>query len=334
MRHFVKFCFIVFILHGSHPAIFCQSSKEGPEVPASFCISTMEMKLYNMINEYRNRYDLPPIPLSKSLCFVASTHVKDLFFHHPDQAPCNFHSWSDKGPWKPFCYPRDENKKNSVWDKPKEITRYKGKGYEIVYWENNPVTIDSILPFWKSIDYFNSFMMNTGKWQGKKWNAIGIAIYENYASAWFGEAPDTNGIPDICGQPKEKKTIVVLQTEQVDTATVKPAPAQKKTGKHAQPVKPVQPDQPVQPDTLKSASIEIVRERREKLYIIVQSLLPLTQLKKTAVSLRSKGYPDAKILEKDHKCRVSIMEFDNKEKADSALREVKKSYKDAWLLKY
>jgi len=25
---------------------------------------------------------------------------------------------------EPFCYPKDENKKNSVWDKPRELTKY------------------------------------------------------------------------------------------------------------------------------------------------------------------------------------------------------------------
>ena len=80
--------------------------------------------------------------------------------------------------------------------------------------------------------------------------------------------------------------------------------------------------------------IDIVRTPSNKLYIIVQSQVPLSQLKKTAASLKSKGYADAKILEKDNKFRVSIMEFTLKEKADSVLREIKKSYKDAWLLKY
>ena len=50
--------------------------------------------------------------------------------------------------------------------------------------------------------------------------------------------------------------------------------------------------------------------------------------------LRSLGYQEAKILERENKYRVSILEFDMKVKTDSALREVRKTYKDAWLLKY
>ncbi len=110
--------FLLFALAGNTQPL----QKQVNSIPVNFRTSQDEMRLYNMINDYRKKYDLPPIPLSASLCYVASAHVRDLFFHHPDQDPCNFHSWSDKGPWKAFCYPRDENKKNSVWDIPKEIT--------------------------------------------------------------------------------------------------------------------------------------------------------------------------------------------------------------------
>lgn len=331
MRLLPNLFFFLILTAGGHSSLCSQpTTREGPEVPAGFCISTLEMKLYNIINEYRYRFDLLPIPLSKSLCFVASTHVKDLFFHHPDQTPCNFHSWSDKGQWKPFCYPRDENKKNSVWDKPKELTKYKGKGYEIVYWENNPVSIDSIIPFWKSIDYFNSFLMNAGKWESKKWNAIGIAIYENYAAAWFGEIPDTNGEPNICGSVTEKKPAVVPESPKVEQSPVTPPRTEKKTGNTGKPVKHLQSSS----DSAKSVPAEIIKARKGKFYIIVKSLMPLNELKKTAESLKSQGYTDAKILEKDNKFRVSIMEFDLKAKAESALREVQKTFKDAWLLKF
>ncbi len=193
---------IIFIL-----ALICQhflvpaqqAIKSSNLIPDDFCISQAEMQLYRMINDYRKRYELPPIPLSKSLSFVAVSHLKDLFFNHPDQEPCNSYSWSDKGPWKAFCYPTDENKKNSVWDKPKEFTPYKGKGYEIIYWENNNVVPDSIISIWKSIDYIKNYLLNTGKWQGKKWNSIGIGIYENYACAWFGELIDPAGPVFLCG---------------------------------------------------------------------------------------------------------------------------------------
>jgi len=292
---------------------------KAPSIPANYSVSALEMKLYEMINVYRSGFNLPPIPISGALSFVASTHVKDLYQNHPDQSPCNFHSWSDRGPWKPFCYPRDEKKNNSVWDKPKELTGYKGKGYEIIYWENNAVNIDSIIPFWNSIDYFNSFLLNTGKWQDKKWMAIGIGIYENYASAWFGEFQDSEH--DTSPTPKKRKepekiTDTVKVEPQVVKKTQSPAP---EIPIHGQKVQPIAP--------------EIAKPVSETYYIIISSQQPRAKSNKLAADLISKGYPDAKVLAKDNKVRVSIAESGNKAKADSILREIKKVYKGAWIYK-
>jgi hypothetical protein len=336
-------------------AAVAQQVKPGPDVPASFCISPAEMKLYNMINEYRKRFDLPAIPLSRSLSYVATTHARDLFLHHPDVAPCNFHSWSGKGHWKPFCYPRDENKKNSVWDKPKELTSYKGKGFEIVYWENNPVSIDSIIPFWRSIDYFNSFLMNAGKWTGKTWNAIGVGIFENYAVAWFGEITDPLDPPIVCGTVVEKKTKPAKDTihaattdnKAVPPVPVAPKPKQGKQqpGQKKQPVPAVKADSlkaaqknPASPvgksDSLKADTVRTQTARTSKYYIIVKSQLPQSELKKYLQKYQGQGYPEAKIIEKDHKYRLSVLEFGDKAVADSALREVRKTIRDAWMMKY
>lgn len=306
------------------------------EIPQSFCVSSMEYKLYRMINDYRRRYDLPAIPLSRSLCYVATLHVRDLAVNHPDEEPCNFHSWSDKGLWKPFCYPRDEKKNNSVWDKPKELTHYKGKGYEIVYWENSDAVIDSIIAFWRSIDYFNGFLMNTGKWQGKKWNAIGIAISGNYAVAWFGELADPEGKPRVCGldEPKPEVSPVMVQpdtlnpvgksdTLPVPKPAVKPKPQPKKTEPKRDSLtsatKPVSQPKPAEPGNY---------------YIIVKSLSPEPEMKKALDGLLSQGFSDAKLVGPPEKLRLSIQNFSEKARADSALREVKKTWKDAWMLKY
>jgi len=301
------------LIIASSSFVVAQQPVTAKVVPANFCVSTEEMKLVNMVNEYRRKYALPSIPLSKSLSYVASTHAKDLYYNQPDKKPCNMHSWSDKGAWKPFCYPRDEDKKNSVWDKPKEITHYKGKGFEIVYWENTRVNIDSAMDLWKSMDYFNAFLLNTGKWAEKNWGAIGIGICENYAVAWFGKEPDPEPKPYVCGTEPPKKDTVTAKKEN-----------------------PVIPDKKKEPTTTVPASkpttTKPVSSEKGKYYIIVRSMLPLSESTKTANELIAKGYKDAKVLDKQSKLRVSIMEFQYKTQADSALREVKKTWKDAWIL--
>ena len=344
MRYARQIIFLVLL--ASQFPVFCQHpDKKGHEVPVSFCISPMDYKLYTMINDYRARYDLPPIPLSKSLSYVASVHVKDLFLNHPDRGSCNSHSWSASGHWKPFCYPRDENKKNSVWDKPKELTNYKGKGYEIVYWENSAAVIDSVITFWKSVDYFNSFLMNTGKWNGKRWNAIGVSIFENYAVAWFGELSDQESGPVVCGSvpadnPKQDVTkkesqkkdnpksvqskTETLKTENITAETQKTEPPKKENSKSENPKKTTEPQ--VQTDVLQSPS--------GRFYIVVKSQSPRNEMVKALDDLRRQGYSEVKLLKKDDKLRVSILDYATKPSADSALRLVKKTFKDAWILKY
>jgi len=313
---------LLFLLLSAACPVFSQhAEKKVNEIPSLFCISPMEFKLFTMINEYRARYDLPPIPLSKSLCYVAALHVKDLFLNHPDKGSCNAHSWSGNDHWKPFCYPGDENKKNSVWDKPRELTTYKGKGYEIVYWENNATVIDSIIEFWKSVDYFNSFLMNTGKWNGKKWNAIGISIYENYAAAWFGELPDEEVAPVVCGSAS-----VVIPP----TSANKPAVARKQVVPIADTTKIQKHKKAVNPQN----QSDILKKPSGRYYIVVKSQSPRAEMIKSLDDLKSQGYPEAKLLERDRKLRISVLDFQVKAAADSALREVRKTIKDAWILKF
>ena len=321
----VLFILSLFLVTG-----FAQKQVADKTVPVSFCISKEEMKLANMINEYRTRYGLPPIPVSRSLSFVAVTHVKDLFFNKPDKKPCNVHSWSDKGNWKPFCYPGDETKLNSVWDKPRELTNYKGKGYEMVYWENGKVNIDSIMDLWKSEEYFNSFLVSSGKWTGTTWNALGIGIYENYAVAWFGLEKDVEGPVYVCGTEPPPKPVIVEPKP-----AVPPVAEKKPTSKKPQPEpKPETKEKPVVPVTPAAPkdSLSITSAVPGIYYIVVKSQLPLKASEKEMNTLVSKGYYQSKILKKDNKLRVSIMEFPLKAQADSALREVKKLYKDAWIL--
>ncbi len=299
---------------------------QGKPVPVNFCISQTVMDLFTRINDYRRQNDLPPLQLSKSLCYVATLHAKDLMLHHPDQGACNSHSWSDKSFWKPFCYPRDENKKNSVWDKPRELTTYPARAYEIVYWENSPLVADTVMMVWKTEAYFNSFLLNTGKWRENPWNAIGIALYENYACAWFGESADPAGTAYVCGN------IPVIQTKD----TTKPAVVVRKPRISA--VKTVKTDTlPKKPaDTILLKAVVPVSNTdtvAKTYYIIVKTNLSMEAAAKLVNTLKVQEYPDAKVITRDDKIRISVFESSSKPEVMTKLKEVKKTYKDAWLFK-
>lgn len=161
-----------------------QTSKEN------FAIADAEeRKLYSLIMQYRRQLDLPDIPLSTSLTYVANLHVQDLMQHGPDAGDCNSHSWSNKGNWSACCYTSDHAEAKCMWSKPRELTRYQGNGYEIASWSSAGIDAISALEIWKGSYHHNHVIINQGPWT-KKWNAIGIGLYKNYAVVWFGREED------------------------------------------------------------------------------------------------------------------------------------------------
>jgi uncharacterized protein YkwD len=152
-------------------------------------LTSEELKLYNLIMEYRKSYGLPEIPISKSLTFVAQIHVRDLMINRPDTADCNLHSWSNKGNWRPCCYTSNHAKSDCMWEKPRELTKYNDSGFEIAAYSGNYISAQSALDLWKNSHGHNDVILNKNKWK-KEWKAIGIGIYGNYAVVWFGYASD------------------------------------------------------------------------------------------------------------------------------------------------
>lgn len=155
-------------------------------------LSSEEQKIYDLIMEYRQEKGLPVIPLSPSLTTVAQTHVKDLVDNKPDLGDCNAHSWSTNGTWTSCCYTPDHAQASCMWNKPKELTSYKGNGFEIAVGSNDccsdfVMTATYAINAWKNSAGHNALLINEGKWEKRPWNAIGIGLYKGFAVVWFGE---------------------------------------------------------------------------------------------------------------------------------------------------
>jgi hypothetical protein len=158
-------------------------------------LSIEEQKLYDMIMEYRKKKKLPSIPLSKSLTFVAQTHTKDLIENKPDLGRYNAHSWSKNGNWTPVKYTGQYHQAKYVWNKPRELTLYKGNGYEIACGDNDCcsdfiITADFMLNRIKNSPAHNDMTINKNMFKKTKWKAIGISIRGGFAVVWFGKEED------------------------------------------------------------------------------------------------------------------------------------------------
>jgi hypothetical protein len=167
-------------------------SKTGNTPDDVVCLSREELKLYQMIMDYRKTHKLPPIPISAKLTRVAKAHTLDLITNYSfDPAnTCNPHSWSDKGSWTACCYTADHKVATCMWQKPMEIAQYESAGYEIAYYSSAGATAQEGLQGWKISPGHNPLIINSGMWSKVKWQAIGMSIQGEYGIVWFGEAED------------------------------------------------------------------------------------------------------------------------------------------------
>ncbi|MBN2237335.1 MAG: SPOR domain-containing protein [Bacteroidales bacterium] len=263
-------------------------------IPKDFCISSEEYQLYQLINDYRKAFALPPIALSKSLSYVAIAHVRDLSANYKPDSNCNMHSWSAKGRWKPICFPTDQSKKNNVWLKAKEIIGYPSEARELTYWSNVENTPQQILSFWRKNKASSEMILNLGKWESSPWKAVGVGIQDGYAVLWFGKEIDIEVTTAVCGS-----TIKVINDASPEYQA---APIQK-------------------PDT-----------KALTYYITVASFNNHKDAANAVKSYKEMGYPKAVLIEKDDKIRLAIDHFLSKEEAETALVKYAKKFKGAWIL--
>ncbi|MBI5217747.1 MAG: CAP domain-containing protein [Bacteroidia bacterium] len=193
------FAFVIIVLS---LCLFTGAKQDSkPKKNFTVCISDDEMKLYNLLMEYRKTKGLPEIPFSKSLTYVARLHAKDIE-DNSWKIGCNMHSWSEKGKslWKYCCYTNDHKNSPCMWDKPRELTNYTGDGFEIAHGgrDGYVASPENALKGWKASKAHNPVIINEGKWADTRWNAIGVGIYKGYAMVWFGRETDPDGKPDVC----------------------------------------------------------------------------------------------------------------------------------------
>ncbi|HEY9853226.1 MAG TPA: CAP domain-containing protein [Leptolyngbyaceae cyanobacterium] len=174
-------------------------------------LESEEIKLYNLINQYRAQNGLPPIAASKALTTVANRHVQDVAENLQIKIndSRNPHSWSD-APYDP----NNPNTYSTVWEAPKRLnTGYPGFGYENFYITTAPFTsAEQVFEAWQKSPPHKALMLNQDIWQERTWNALGIGIYKGYAALWVGEQIDPTGTPSFANDS-------ITGTDNSDTLT-------------------------------------------------------------------------------------------------------------------
>lgn len=264
------------------------------QVP-DFCLSKDEYRLYSLINEYRTKNGLSIIPISKSLCYVAKIHARDLFINNPDTSSCSLNSWSDKGKWTSCCHSRSNPSPVCIVNKPRELTGYSGEGHELAYWDSEELKPDTVLRFWQSIEQTKELLLNQKKWSHFNWKAIGIGLYKGYACVWVGEVKDTVTEPVLCSNTPgaDKLVLPVTQSEN-----------------------------------------QIIKAPTGKSYIIFGSFNNIEDASKMVEKYKKTGFQQAKILINEQMYRVSLADYPSQQEALDARKKLGMEYKDAWVTKY
>lgn len=168
-------------------------------------------ELARQINQYRRDHGKTAIPISAKLSCVAFVHIFDLTVNHPDltyqtdaeraRRERPLHSWTPvEGRSGGRFDLADARTYSIMWDKPREIAGYPGRGYEIATYGNTSAA-DAIRTWEGSAPHLD-VILNRGMWAARTWRALG-AYYvvgddptrQNYACAWFGEENDPESIP-------------------------------------------------------------------------------------------------------------------------------------------
>jgi hypothetical protein len=186
--------------------VIVTGNKVIAQVP-DICLTKDEYRLYSLINTYRTKNGLSIIPVSRSLCYVAKIHARDLYINNPDTASCSLNSWSDQGNWTACCHSRKTPNPVCIVSKPKELAKYPGEGHELAYWDSQALNPDTVLKFWQSYEQTRDLILNKNKWSYFNWKALGVGLYKGYACVWVGEVTDTVPEPTLCTNGTDDLTL-------------------------------------------------------------------------------------------------------------------------------
>jgi len=283
-------------------------------------ISQDENILYNMINDMRLQNKLPAISLSPELCKVAQVHIADLIKYKPQDRGCSLHSWSGSGKWTACCNTKEVFGIQCMKSKPREITGYKGDGYELIYWGEDKATPADAAALWKQVDASADMILSRAKWIGYDWKAMGVGIHDGYAILWLGDSvsstfpakPANNAVaaPKKVSEPVVAKPTVV--EKEAARPKTEPRPVESKVAEKAVRTQPVV-------------------SQKGKFYVIAGSFSTMEAANAELAKIKSKGFPASYVVEAESLFRIAITAFDTKDKADAKKNELKDTFPGIWV---
>jgi len=319
-----KELFFCFLLLGS---VFTASVRDNSTITngndtISDGLTRDESILFNMINDIRTQNKLPAISLSRDLCVVALTHIDDLIKWKPQDKGCSLQSWSGSGNWSSCCNTKELPGIQCMKSKPREITGYKGDGYELIYWSEENAIPAEAAALWRDVEASADMILGRSKWSNFHWKAMGVGIKGGYAILWLGEVTGNNAV-----DKKDENVPVKKQPVAKDNSV---------SGSHTPETKTTITESGIKQKgvTMNNENkFENVNSSGSKYFIIVASFKTAEAAESELKNIRINGYPEAFILGGETNFRLALAAYDNYEIATAKKNELKGAFPGIWVFK-
>jgi hypothetical protein len=96
-----------------------------------------------------------------------------------------------------------------MWDKPKELTSYPYRGYELAAYFAEEFNTDSVIKLWENSKQVLDMLLTNGNFEKKKWVCMGVGMNDHYVSVWFGQRADKAKKAVLCDTSSYKQVIPV-----------------------------------------------------------------------------------------------------------------------------
>lgn len=151
---------------------------------------TAEIKLFNMVNEYRVKHGKTRLMYCDSLSYIAEAHSVDLLENFSiDNRACFLHSWSPSNRWTGGCIPdRGQQDWSIMYNKPNELLGMKVKGYEIAVIndpKDYPMSPEAAMEAWINSPGHRNVILEIG-WK-RPFKRMGVSIYKGVSTIWFAQ---------------------------------------------------------------------------------------------------------------------------------------------------
>lgn len=181
-----------------------------------------------------------------------------------------------------------------MWDKPKELTPYIYRGYEMVFNEEGIVQVDSVFYLWKTAYEAVDMLLSRNQHSDKKWLAMGVGVSENYVSVWFGQRPDPTEKLISC---KEAMRNNLSNSESESSQQLN------------------------------------ISGQTAKYYLIYGSFNTRSDAEEAVKRYKKSGLQQVSILQKDGRFRVAIDAHNNLKDAMKSKERLHDQYPEAWIYK-